>query len=424
MAKKDQIVIIGGGLQGLATAFVLVSRGENVLVLERDSDVASSASFANAGMLTPSQSMPWNSPSDISQILSGFGKKDSPMAISAPALPSLLFWGLKFLRNSTASRFDSITKNLYQLGVYSKEKTKELRDQLEISYDESEMGTIKIYRNEKNFEKAISLQERIYGSSKFAEYLNTQELINKEPQLSEIKDKLVGGIYFPNDETGDAYKFCKNLEDYLRNNGGRILTNTKINRILINKGKVNCIVTDRAILQTKKVVVCAGSWSHDLLKKVRLYLPVRPVKGYSLTYQTTGLNNLPNHAIVDESIHTAITPFKNRVRVAGTAEFVGFNDQIHNKRIKYLNNMLASVYPNLFSKIVKDEGKIWHGFRPMSADGLPFIGRTKISGLYVNCGQGHLGWTLAMGSANLLADEILDEVSDIDRRPYLASRAV
>ena len=180
MAKKDQIVIIGGGLQGLATAFVLVSRGENVLVLERDSDVASSASFANAGMLTPSQSMPWNSPSDISQILSGFGKKDSPMAISAPALPSLLFWGLKFLRNSTASRFDSITKNLYQLGVYSKEKTKELRDQLEISYDESEMGTIKIYRNEKNFEKAISLQERIYGSSKFAEYLNTQELINKE----------------------------------------------------------------------------------------------------------------------------------------------------------------------------------------------------------------------------------------------------
>ena len=214
------------------------------------------------------------------------------------------------------------------------------------------------------------------------------------------------------------------MEDYLRNNGGRILTNTKINRILINKGKVNCIVTDRAILQTKKVVVCAGSWSHDLLKKVRLYLPVRPVKGYSLTYQTTGLNNLPNHAIVDESIHTAITPFKNRVRVAGTAEFVGFNDQIHNKRIKYLNNMLASVYPNLFSKIVKDEGKIWHGFRPMSADGLPFIGRTKISGLYVNCGQGHLGWTLAMGSANLLADEILDEVSDIDRRPYLASRAV
>ncbi len=422
MAKKDQIVIIGGGLQGLASAYVLMSRGEEVLILERDSDVASSASFANAGMLTPSQSMPWNSPSDIFQILSGFGKKDSPMSVSALTLPSHFFWGLKFLRNSIPSRFDSITRNLYQLGLYSKEKTQNLRKKFRLSYDESTQGTVKIYRNQKKFEQAISLQKRIFENSKSMEILDREEIAALEPQLNEIKDELSGGMYFPNDEVGDAYKFCKSLEDLIRNNGGRILTNTNINKILINKGKVNCIVTDRAILQTNRVVVCAGSWSRDLLKKIRINLPVRPVKGYSLTYETAGLNDKPNYAIVDESIHTAITPFNNRIRIAGSAEFVGFNNEIHPKRIEYLNNMLHDIYPNLYSKINKNEGKIWCGFRPISADGLPFIGKTKINGLFLNCGQGHLGWTLAMGSANLLADEILNKDSVIDRTPFLASR--
>ena len=422
--KNDQIVIIGGGLQGLATAYTLMSRGENVLILEQDSDVASSASFANAGMLTPSQSMPWNSPSDIMQILSGFGKKDSPMSFSAKAFPSLFLWGLKFLWNSTPKNFDAITKDLYALGLYSKETTKEFREKFNLNYDESDSGTIKIYRSQENLEKAISLQDRIFKDSKSLELLNTKQLLEKEPQLRDIEDELVGGMYFPDDETGDAYKFCKHLEDSIRNNGGRILTNTKINKILVNKGKVNCIVTDRAILQTDRVVVCAGSWSGELLKNVKLNLPVRPVKGYSLTYETTGLNNMPKYAIVDESIHTAITPFKNRVRVAGTAEFVGFDDQIHPKRVNYLNDMLKNVYPNLFSQIDTNEGKIWHGFRPMSADGLPYIGKTKVDGLYVNCGQGHLGWTLAMGSANLLADEVQNQKSLINIKPYLASRSL
>ena len=159
--NKNQIVIVGGGLQGLATAYTLMSRGEDVLILERDADVASSASFANAGMLTPSQSMPWNSPSDILQILSGLGKKDSPMTLSPSALPSLFFWGTKFLYNSTPKNFDRITQNLFSLGTYSKEITRELRAKFDLSYDESEIGTIKIYRSQENLDKAISLQERI-----------------------------------------------------------------------------------------------------------------------------------------------------------------------------------------------------------------------------------------------------------------------
>ena len=380
--NDKQIVIIGGGLQGLATALTLIERGEDVLVLEREEDVAHSTSFANAGMLTPSQSNPWNSPDDILQVLSGIGKKDSPMTLSIGAIPSLFFWGLKFVANSTPSRYRKISSNLYELGNYSKELTKQLRQKYDFSYDESEKGTLKIYRDHSRLNKSVNNHQNIFSSNKEFTVLDNEELVELEPQLNPIKNDLAGGIHFPNDETGDAYKFCKNLEDTIRNNGGRILCNTKLN------------------------------------------LPVRPVKGYSLTYETAGLNNQPNISLVDESIHTAVTPFENRIRVAGTAEFVNFDNNIHPEREKYLNDMLKSIYPNLYSQIDKTTGKLWHGFRPMSADGLPFIGKTSVKGLLVNCGQGHLGWTLAMGSAALLADQLLDTKSDINSVPFRASRSL
>ena len=422
--SNDQIVIIGGGLQGLATAFTLLQRGENVLVLERDNDVASSASFANAGMLTPSQSAPWNSSEDILQIIAGVGKKDSPMTINPFVIPSLIPWGLKFLLNSTPKRFNRITSNLFNLGTYSRNITKDTREKFNLSYDHSENGTLKIYRKEENFKKAVEKIKYLFPDQAGTNILDSTQLIQLEPQLQDIQNDLCGGIHFSNDEIGDAYKFCKQLEDLIRSNGGRILTNTKINKILVNKNRVNCVVTDRAILQAERVILTAGSWSRELLKKVGLNLPVRPVKGYSLTYDTHGLNNVPKISLVDESIHTAITPFENRIRIAGTAEFVNFDDSIHPKREAYLNNMLRNIYPNLFTQIDRTEGKIWHGFRPMSADGLPFIGQTKIEGLFVNCGQGHLGWTLAMGSAALLADQIQKKDSDIDIGPYLANRSI
>ena len=199
--------------------------------------------------------------------------------------------------------------------------------------------------------------------------------------------------------------------------------NTNIKKILLNKRKVNSVVTDRAVLQAKRIVVCAGSWSPTLLKELNIKIPVKPVKGYSLTYNTAGLENTPNLSVIDESIHIAITPYKNRIRIAGTAEFVGFNDEVHPKRITYLNSKLNEVYPSLFSKVQGDEdAEVWFGFRPMSADGLPFIGETKIEGLYLNTGHGHLGWTLAMGSANLLADQMTNAETEIDSKPYLANR--
>jgi len=421
--EKDQIIIIGGGLLGLATANALLDRGEKVLVLERNSETATATSFANAGMLTPSQSTPWNSPSNITNILLGIGRKDSPMSVSFGAIPSYFFWGLRFILNSSPSKFKRISKDIFSLAKYSKDLTEKIRNLEEFSYDESTDGTIKLFRDPERLQKSIALSNHIYGQSNVIEVLNQKEVIELEPALNKVRKGLVGGIYYKDDEIGDAYKFCKALEGIIRSKGGRILVNSNIKKILLNKRKVNSVVTDRAVLQAKRVVVCAGSWSPILLKELGIKIPVKPVKGYSLTYNTAGIRNTPKLPVIDEGIHIAITPFANRIRVAGTAEFAGFNDEIHPKRFNYLKSKLNEVYPSIFSKVKDDEEvEIWFGFRPMSADGLPFIGESKVKGLYLNTGHGHLGWTLAMGSADLIADQIVGSETQIDSKPYLASR--
>ena len=421
--EKDQIIIIGGGLIGLATANALLDKGEKVLVLERNSETATAASFANAGMLTPSQSTPWNSPSDIAYILSGIGRKDSPMSLSFGAMPSYFFWGLRFIFNSTPSRFERISKDIFALAKYSKDLTENIRNSEDFSYEESTDGTIKLFRDPERLQKAINLSNSIYGKSTSVEVLNQKQVIDLEPALNRTRKGLVGGIHYKDDEIGDAYKFCKALEETIRKKGGRLLVNTEIKKILLNKGKVNSIVTDRAVLQAKRLIICAGSWSPILLKDLGIKIPVKPVKGYSLTYNTAGLSNTPKLSVIDESIHVAITPYVNRIRVAGTAEFVGFNDEIHPKRTDYLNSRLKEIYPSIFSKVKDDEeAEMWFGYRPMSADGLPYIGESKITGLYLNTGHGHLGWTLAMGSADLLADQVVGAETQIDFKPYRANR--
>ena len=422
--KENPIIIIGGGLQGLATTNALLDRGEEVLLLERSSGVATQTSFANAGLLTPSQAAPWNSMADVVKILSGIGKKDSPMLLKLTQVPSLFFWGLRFLLNSSKSKYRSNTENICKLAQHSLELTKQIREQYGFNYGHSSVGTMKIFRDESSFNKTSKEVERLSDLGLTFKILSNQEVVEQEPCLSDVSTKIFGGIIFPDDETGDAYKFCKELETVIKEKGGRIHVNTEVKKIHFNKRKVNSVVTDRVEIKASRVVLTSGSWTNNLLKNTRLNLPVKPVKGYSLTLDTSILNDTPKMPIIDEGIHTAFTPLGYSLRVAGTAEFAGFNDDIHQKRIDYLYKTLESIYPTISANLDLDEGVLWYGFRPMSPDGMPYIGPTKISGLFVNTGHGHSGWTLAMGSGDVLADLMLNNQPNLEVKPFLASRAV
>ena len=422
--NKKQTVIIGGGLQGLASANALLDRGEDVLVLERREGVGMETSFSNAGMITPSQPEPWNSKRDIIKMLSSLGNENSVMLIRLKAIPSIFTWGLRFILNSSSKRFHQTSLHNFNLSKYSKDLTRSFREMQNITYEESTLGTLKIFRNNQSLNESLNSLSKLRDHGIVYRELNVEDLVKVEPQLKEISQDLKGGIIFEEDETGDAYLFCKELEKIIREKGGRIHTSTEIIGFLSHRKKIMGVKTSRVDIQTNRVVIAAGSWSYQLTKLLGLNLPIRPVKGYSTTLDLEDNNLCPSYAVIDEDLHAAITPFKNRIRVAGTAEFAGFDDELKKTRIDNLLDILKMTYPTLASELVHEEAKIWSGFRPMSSDGRPFIGKTKIDGLFVNSGQGHLGWTMAMGSAAILADIMNGRDPEIDSSPFLASRSI
>ena len=422
--STQPIAIIGAGLQGLTTALALQQRGEVVRVLERAEGTALETSYANAGMLTPSQVDPWNSPGVGRHLLQSIGRDQSAMLLRLGALPSLMGWGLSFLRHSTPNRHRQATRRAFALARHSIELTAQIREKLGIDYDASTHGTLKVFRSDRAFAASIATAEFLGREGMIFEALDADGGIDTEPQLAEVARELVGGLRFPDDECGDAHLFCRRIAAEVEERGGRIDCGVDVRGLECRGGRVTGLHLEGELVDASRIVVAAGSWSVELLRSAGLRLPVRPAKGYSLTLDAKGIPNTPRIAVVDDTLHTAIVPLGDRLRIAGTAEFAGFDKRVRAPRIRNLSDLLQRVYPSVAARADLGSANAWAGLRPMSSDGLPFIGPTRIGGLFVNSGHGHLGWTMAMGSADLLADLMVGKPTAIDPSPYLAQRAL
>jgi D-amino-acid dehydrogenase len=170
-------------------------------------------------------------------------------------------------------------------------------------------------------------------------------------------------------------------------------------------------------------ILALGANTHKLAAKYARLILVRPVKGYSVTYDSTSVNDLPSYPVIDEGKHVGIVPIDGKLRAVGIAEFAGYDNTLSPQIFRHLDRLTKSVYPNLAQTIDGCKQEPWVGFRPMSADGLPYIGETSSKGLWVNTGHGHLGWTLAAGSAELLADLIMGKSAALDTSTFTVTRS-
>lgn len=418
-----QTLIIGGGLIGLATAQVLAERGDEVRVLEAREGVGLETSFANGGMLTPSMSEPWNGPGVHRHLAKSLFLPGSSMQLRLRAIPSLLSWGVKFLRNSTPGHFLAATEDNYRLAVYSREKTLELTERRQFEYDFLDTGTLCVFRHAAPMEERKAISDHLATLGMRSRIVGHDEIAALEPTLRDVADNFLGGIWFPDDSIGDAHLFCRGLARMIVAGGGDIETGMRVSRLIVDNGKMLGVDTNRGRIDADRVVVAAGVYSPSLLSGVEHALPVKPAKGYSVTIDADGLGDLPGVAIVDDESHAVVSRFGKRIRVVGTADFAGFDLSIGRTRIDYLFHVLESLLPDLASRVDRESAKPWAGLRPMSNDGRPFIGPAKIEGLYINAGHGALGWTMAMGSAHLLADQICGRPAQIDCNPFLATRS-
>lgn len=410
-------VIVGGGLAGAATFFELARRGLDPVLVEGADDLALGASYANGAMLTPSMSDPWNGPGVGRQLAASLFDPGSPMKLHLSQVPALARWGLAFLANSTAGRHWLATEANFRLARYSLEGTHDIARMLDLELGESPAGSLKIFATREAMAGPLALGRRLAESGLAFDVLDADGAVAVEPMLAPIAGRIAGAIRYPNDAVGDARRFTLALGAAARQAGGEVRLGERVQR-LERAGAGFTVHTDKGTLHGRRVVLAAGVAAPRLARRFGVRLPIRPAKGYSLTYRLQPGAQRPRTAIIDDAMHAAVVPLGDRLRVVGTAEFAGENRTVDPRRIDNLAGLLARVYPEFVPALDRDSAEGWAGLRPMSADGRPFVGPAPQDGVWINAGHGHLGWTMAVGSARLLADLMTGTAPAIDPRPY------
>lgn len=413
-----RVLVIGSGLLGVSSAHALARQGVEVTVLDRADGPAQGTSYANAGMLTPSMADPWNSPGIFWHLLQWLGREDAPFLLRPRALPAMLGWGLRFIAHATPARQRASMEHNLRLAGYSLEILRELRTSLKLAYDERSRGTIKVFSERKAFDAAVKRNATLAELGLEVRALSAAQAVELEPALAPVAGRLVGAIYCPADESGDARAFTQALAGHAREAGVRFLFNTEVTGFEFAGGRVSAALSAAGRHEADLFVVAAGSWSAPLLRQVGVALPVRPVKGYSITVPIGRWSGAPQMPVIDDALHAAATPLGARLRVAGTAEIAGYDLALTPARIENLFTLLLALFPSYAPLLDRDNAQPWAGLRPMSPDGLPRIGQLGPENLFVNTGHGHLGWTLAAGSGQLLADLICGKPPAIAAAPY------
>lgn len=397
-----KVAILGSGIIGVTTAYVLATRGYDVSIYDRKSESACETSYANGGQLSYSHAEPWANPSVLSKVVKWMFQEDAPLVMRPRADYHMMKWGLQFLRNCSQNNADANTVTMLRLGLYSRKKMDQLVQATSIKFDFCRDGILHVFTEQPAFDAAkrqAAFQET-FGCKQ--QVLDAEECLVKEPALQGIRSKLVGGIYAHLDESGDARVFTQALAQICQNEYGvKFHYNTTVDNLVLEGKHVKALKTNIGDITADRYVVSLGSYSSAFLRKIGIHVPIYPMKGYSVTLPAN--LHSPKLSMTDQRTKTVYSRLGNRLRVAGTAEFAGYNDKIRPHRVNTILNAIRALFPGAMPE---DDNLIeqWACLRPSTPDGPPIIGKTPIDNLFMNTGHGTLGWTQAAGSAFLFAD--------------------
>ncbi|MDV7338811.1 D-amino acid dehydrogenase [Terasakiella sp. A23] len=407
-----RVLVLGAGVVGTTTAFYLERAGHEVVVIDRQNSPAMETSYANGGQIAAAHADPWASPSTPMKALKWMGKKDAPLLFHFMRLdPSLWSWCYKFLKNCTTDRTVVNTERTLRVALHSRECLKKIRKEIDLDYNHREEGILHFYRNQKEFDQAVTAASTMREFGLDRKVLSPAECVEKEGALSSVSSELVGGIYSADDESGDAHQFTQQIGASCRQNGVEFLTDHTILSLEMDKGKITGVKTDKGVITADRYVVCMGSFSAPFLKSYGINLPIYPAKGYSITLPLTKPDAAPTVSLTDDEFKLVFSRLGNNLRVAGTAELGGYNTDINQIRSRFILNKTLELFPGCGDP---EDVEFWAGLRPKTPDSVPIIGKTAIDSLYLNTGHGTLGWTMSCGSAQIISDIISEKPTQIE----------
>lgn len=397
-----KVLVLGSGLLGVTTAYALGKRGFDVTVIDRQPESARECSHANGGQLSYSHAEPWASPAVLPKLPKWLVDPESPLVFRLRADWQMVRWGIKFLKNCTAARANENCVALLRLGLYSRRKMNELRSETGIAFDYSSQGILHIYGSDKDFDAAKQQNafQAKFGSDQ--RELSREETLNLEPALAHTKRSIIGGIHSFMDESGDPYLYCNALAKFCSERyGAKFQYGVNVQSLIEEGGRIVGVNTDQGDISADQYVMSLGSYSPIFLRDIGIDVPIYPMKGYSITLPANEF--CPRISLTDGTHKIVFSRLGNRLRVAGTAEFAGYNDKINERRIKPIVSAASKLFPK--ADWNQDISK-WACLRPSTPDGPPLLGYTPYENLYLNTGHGTLGWTQAAGSAAIVADII------------------
>lgn len=394
----SNVGIIGGGIIGLTSAYYLTQAGYKVTVIEKG-NLQEGCSFGNAGMIVPSHFIPLAAPGMISKGIRWMFNSKSPFYVRPSLNPDLLKWGYLFYRNSSQANVDNAIPALKELSYYSKSLYQQMAKKLPFDFGYHERGLLMLYKTEEieSEERETAEIANHYGVE--ARVLTAEQVQDKEP---DVRVDVRGGVYFPGDAHLTPQHFINGLIHYLKEAGVEFKTDCEVFDFRIENNKIQELTTNLGNYSFDEVILAAGSWSGTVAKRLQLSLPMQAGKGYSFT-----LNNIQKNVRIPSiflEAKVAVTPMENNLRFGGTMEITGVKHKISMNRVRGIVESIPKYYPEMKVDVPGKE-KVWHGLRPCSPDGLPYVGRSKqLQNLIVATGHSMLGISLGPGTGRVVAD--------------------
>ena len=398
-----RIVVLGGGVVGVTTAYQLQKNGHDVAVIERNSEVASEASWGNAGMIAPGHSFVWSSPKAPMILLKSLFLDHQALRFKFSADPRLYSWSFLFLMECTAEKARRNTLLKHRLAAYSQSVLDEVVAEEAIDYNRNQRGILYFHRDQQALDRGVEHMKLLESDGQAIKVLDRKGVIALEPSLASAEMKIAGGIYCPTDETGESAKFTRALAAKIVDRGGEVQTGATIIGLEADGDRVARALTGKGAYKADVFVLALGAESPFLARKLGIPLPIYPIKGYSLTIPIGARLSPPTIASVDEHNLVAISRFGDRIRVTATAEFAGYDTSHKPSDFAFMKGVVEELYPDGADY---ERAEMWAGLRPMTPNNLPFFGRRRFHNLFLNTGHGHIGWTMSHGSARITADLI------------------
>jgi len=401
-----RVLILGAGVTGLATAHALAAEGHTVTVLDAETRVGRGASFANGGQLSYSYVAPFAGPGVIGKVPGWLLDRDGPLRFRPQPDPGQWKWLIGFLRACNATTAEQTTRRLLLLGYLSRDLLRDLAQREGLDFAFAPAGKIVLQPSVAAMEGAkrqMALQQP-WGTVQRS--LSREECLALEPALTGIAHRIVGGMHTESEDAGDCRLFCEGLAASLTRSNAAVTfqLGTRVTQLIRAEGRIRGVMTNVGVIEGDAIVLALGTGARALARPLGLDLPIYPLKGYSLSLPITREEAAPRISVTDSAQKVVYARIGRHLRVAGMADVVGYSPLIEEKRLSTLVRQARAAFPDATDW---RELNPWAGLRPATPTGLPILGRAPgTAGLFLNLGQGSLGFTLAMGSAAILAAEI------------------